>query len=144
MRVQRSVSVVVIATLCLGCALTPRHQRIVIPLADRVTRITVAKIDESTADLDAPSPRYPVIEDRERIGQVIKFLRVHGNDWETPKGSFPNRQYAIKIDTEGDKHLLVWLGDQWIGGPVGNANQLQNLKPREIKEFREILQITAN
>lgn len=129
--------------MCAGCGLLPRHHRVVLPVADRVTRITITNVGGSADQPTAPAPRFPVIEDRERIAQVIKFISKHGNDWRAPRDGDSTAEYTLQIDTEGDKHLLISVGKSWIGARVENATQLQNISARDMAAFREILEIAG-
>jgi len=86
-------------------------------------------------------PKTPVIEDRHQIAQIAEFLVAHGRGWREPRDTFPRCHYYILLESNQGPAFHLWVGGNWIGGPVGMSNQLVRVSEEEMGEFRDLLGI---
>jgi hypothetical protein len=79
-----------------------------------------------------------VIEDRDQIRRITRFLDAHEQDWREARMAFPTAFYSVKLGCGTLGYKVVWIGRDWIG-TTSDGSQYRMLTPEESREFREIL-----
>jgi hypothetical protein len=79
-----------------------------------------------------------VIEDRERVEKVTRFLEAHNDDWRQPRAGFPAPFYSVTLSCAGHAERIVWIGKDWIG-TKGDGARFRTLTPEAGRELRDLL-----
>ena len=132
---RRSTSrlLVLLALAGLGGCVAIRTPPPDLPSDKDVDRIVI----ETNKKLGTPASDR-VIEDREQIRRITRFLDAHEQDWREARMSFPTAFYSVKLACGTLGYKVVWIGRDWIG-TTSDGSRYRMLTSEEGREFREIL-----
>jgi hypothetical protein len=141
-KISVSIALLSMSLLCLGCRLPapPLH----IPKAETVKSIVVQGELQPTSEGNHHSRQEVVVQEREKINLIVKFLEGRNDGWSKPSDTFPTAQYSIILnDPNGQPILTIRIGPDWIGArdvsPDSSHNRLRNLSPADRKELNQLL-----
>jgi hypothetical protein len=120
-----------------GCALvrTPPPD---LPSDREVEQIAI----ETNKKLGTPATDR-VIEDREQIRRITRFLDAHEQDWREARMAFPTAFYSVRLGCGALGYKVVWIGRDWIGTTGEGLSRYRMLTAEESREFRELLGLPA-
>jgi hypothetical protein len=120
-----------------GCALvrTPPPD---LPSDREVEQIAI----ETNKKLGTPAADR-VIEDREQIRRITRFLDAHEEDWREARMAFPTAFYSVRLGCGSLGYKVVWIGRDWIGTTGEGLSLYRMLTTEEAREFRELLGLPA-
>jgi hypothetical protein len=105
-----------------------------------ISRITVERSpDPLHLEGQTGSRTAAVIEDRERIGRVVEFLRSRDRGWQEHGDTFPVSEYRVILHTYGGDTTCIYDCGDLFGAPVGGRKRLRRMTRGEVDEFRSIL-----
>ena len=115
-----------------------------VPNANQVNRVVVID-QEIITRTQNPEAVSKIIVDPEQIAKILDFLRNHNDGWHTRMDTFPSSRFSISF-YQDDRHMLVvWFGNEWLGGHNGGQesrdNREKKLSPEETETFKRLLGI---
>lgn len=126
-------SVVLFSVFLNGCS-----PALTIPLPVEVNRITVIDQEDILGTQDFKHVSR-TIDDPKQIGDLITFLKARNRFWYGEIGTFPVGRFTISFFHNDDHKLVLWFGDQWLGGRDGNEDRRHNCQRHLSKEDTELL-----
>ena len=126
-----------------GCINMPAPA-LTIPNANQVNRVVVVN-QEIITRTQSPEAVSKIIVEPEQIAKILDFLRNHNDGWYNRMDTFPSSRFTISFYQDERHMLVVWFGNEWLGGRNGGQDSRNNrekkLSPEETATFKRLLGI---
>jgi hypothetical protein len=116
----------------------------------KIPPVEEVSVMEVAEDRDGTYKILYTTKDKEKIAAVLSFIAKHNssNSWHYPTfDTMPILQYHIVFDggKEEDEELVIWLGNNALGGKNindGIGNRLSSLSQQEMQNILNLLAVS--
>jgi hypothetical protein len=123
-----------ILLFCVGGCASVRMPPLEFPAEKDVERVVI----EPNRKVGTPATGR-IIEDRQQVEKITRFLESLNNEWRKPRTTFPTPFYSVSLSTAGHADRVVWIGRDWIGTKEIEGARFRTMTPEAGRELRDML-----